>query len=377
MKKAAGIVFFLLFFLFFLATGVLCLNNAPKISFWNPSEGAEAGDAWLNRWLPARVRLLAPSRLWNASLDKRYYPEISCYIADSGQSLPTSRSSTVHLPIEQLTQLRDYCSRRGMQFLYVLFPGKPCTDEELLELGFACNRNEASDLLAQALRQRQIPVLDLRERFRCEPEYYDYFYKTEHHWTADAGVLAAQEIVDRLNGEFSLGLAADRIADGQLGRQVYPGIFVGEHGSKTLGRYGQRDDFIVRRPLYTPHLRYLCPETGADQSGGFDVLTNEAALSENHLDGGRSLYYYYLFENNGLVEIRDADVTDGDLFLIKDSFANVVTPFLSLCARRVTTWDMRSDNRVFDYLDAHPEIDTVIVAYSPSFQFNSKMNDFQ
>ena len=375
MKKQLRIGFFLLFFLFFILAGSIGVFRA-KVR-WTPSEGVEAGDTWINKYLPARQQLLLPYRLWNSALDKRYYPEIKSFLAENGQMLPTSELPKIKLKIKQVSQLASWCNERGIHFLYVIYPGKPRTDEELTELGFPSARNKVAVQMTEALREQQISFLDLREVFLREEDYYAFFYKTEHHWTADAGVIAARMLAERLNAEFDAGLDIGRLEEDRIGRTVYPGAFVGEQGMKTLGKYGERDDFVVRFPLYTTHLRYSCPEDRVDVSGGFEILTNDRTLKEDHLNGGRSLYYYYLFKNSGLVEIWDEDAASGDIFLIKDSFSNVVTPFLALTAKHITTWDMRRSNQIYAYLKEHPEIDTVVVAYTVSSVLTKEMNDFQ
>ena len=77
------------------------------------------------------------------------------------------------------------------------------------------------------------------------------------------------------------------------------------------------------------------------------------------------------------MEIWDEDVADGYIFLINDSFSNVVTPFLALAAKHVTTWDMRSDMNVYAYLNDHPEIETIIIAYTIATVPTQQMHDFQ
>ena len=378
MKKTAGILFFILFILLFSAAGVLSLFKAyQQKALPDPAEGAASMESWANRYLPGRKLMLAPYRVFNAAAGRRYYPETDSYISPEGQILIGSAKPSLRFAVGHVTELAARCRESGIPFLYVVFPGKPRDDRELTDLGISCYRNFGADSLTAALEEAEIPYLDLREIFAGEPDYYRYFYKTEHHWTADAGLKAAQALVDHLNKDLHMELDAGRIAEDRIGRKVLPGAFVGESGMKLLGRYGERDDFIIRYPLYQPHLRYVCPEDSLDLEGGFEVLTDEAALSEDHLDGGRSLYYYYLFKNSGLVEIWDSDVAAGDLLLIKDSFSNVVTPFLALAANHVTTWDMRNSPHLYSYLDEHPETGAVLVAYTLSFIPTKAMNDFQ
>lgn len=380
MKKALRILFLLVFLLLFLSTGIITFKRSIRRK--NPpvlSDGPAAADVWITKYIPDREQFLVPYRLWNAGLDKRYYPEINAYLNERGQFIigSYSMSAEARKAAESIKDFYSFCQERGIHFLYVLFPGKPEYDQELMRLGLACHRNAMADLLTQKLREGDVPCLDLRESFRAEEDFYSFFYKTEHHWTADAGLKAAREIALRLNEEFGMTLDTTRLRNEVIARRVYPGMFVGEIGTKTLGKYGEIDDYIVRYPIYEPHLRYLCHDDGTDISGGFEILTAQDMLNQSHLDGGRSLYYYYLFQNNGLIEIWDEDVPSGDLLLIKDSYSNVVSPFLALTAKHVTAWDMRFDTHIKAYLTEHPEIETVVVAYQLGFILTQSMNVFQ
>ena len=380
MKKTIRIAFLLFFLLLFLLIGVFTARSSiqRRVSL-DLSEGPTAADEWIGKYIPGRQELLSPYRLWNTAVDKRYFPDNNAFINESGQFLMGSKlvKEGIREAAKNILRLSEHCREQGKNFLFIVYPGKPEYDEELLRLGIPCHRNETADLMLLRMQRYHIPYLDLRELFRAEDDYYSYFYKTEHHWNADAGLKAARAIAQKLNEEFDMGLDTGRIEDAVIGREVYPDVFVGEQGMKALGKYGERDSFIVRFPLYDTHMRYLCHDDRTDVSGGFEILTDPSVLTTDHLNGGRSMYYYYLFKNSGLVEIWNEDVPKGDILFIKDSFANVVTPFLSLTANHVTTWDMRTDKRVISYLARQPEIETVIIAYQLGFIATTYMNDFQ
>lgn len=380
MKKVFRITFLLVFLLFFLLMGIsTAIQAKQRRASPDLTSGPAAVDSWISKHLPNRQLTLAPYRLWNATLGRRYFPDNNALINESGQFVGGSsqNESAIHDAADNVVRLNAFCQKLGKNFLYIVLPGKPEFDRELTQIGIPCYRNDTADKMIQRLQRKHVSCLDLRELFRTEEDFYSFFYKTEHHWTADAGLIAAREIALRLNEQFGMELDAVRLNEDLIGRQVYPGAFVGEQGEKALGRYGEVDDFIVRYPLYETHLRYLCRDDRTDVNGGFEILTDQEMLTRDHLSGGKSLYYYYLFQNNGLVEIWDDDVPAGDIFFIKDSFANVVTPFLSLTANHVTAWDMRFDTHVYTYLVNHPEIETVIVAYQLGFIPVPEMNDFQ
>lgn len=56
------------------------------------------------------------------------------------------------------------------------------------------------------------------------------------------------------------------------------------------------------------------------------------------------------------------------ILLLRDSFSCTLMPFLSLYTNQIVTMDLRyyKETSVYSYLEKHPEIDTIIVAYNPS-----------
>ena len=331
-------------------------------------------EALISGMLPGTQFTLFPAQLWDRALGRRYFPEVTAYRSGSGQYLFTSGPQKPELALRHTEELYRYCGESGRDFLYVILPGKPEYDEDLTDLGLPCYRNRTADGMREVLEERGIPCLDLRESFRG-PDFYSYFYRTEHHWTADGGLKAAREILTALRGRYGTGYPVERLSEEKIGREVVPDCFNGEFGKKTFGAVGPREDLIIRRPLYETHLSLNDPGHGINRSGGFELLTNESLLSSGHPER-LNLYYYYLFGLSAVQEIRNEDVDTGDLFVIRESFSNVMLPFLALGANHVTAWDMRGDSRVYDYLEAHPEIRTVVIAYTIASMPNSTLNNF-
>ena len=337
--------------------------------------GEEEREKLVNEELPLRSAALAPYQLLNSLLGRRYYPDGSYLIRPDGLILQGSGYRSDAEEAEKVKQVYDVCLEEDRDFLYVLCPGKPETDEELREYGIACYRNENADLLLQKLEASGVPVLDLRPviwaagHARGDP--YAMFYKSDHHWTADAGLIAARETAAELNRLYGLGLDTDVLNEDRMRREVKEGTFVGEMGQKLLGPFGSSDHLAVLRPAEPVELHYVSPQQKLDKQGDFDIVL----FKRRSVTGDRA-YYHYMGLNDNLGYLENAAGGGSNILLIKDSFSNVVTPYLALTAGRVTWWDMREDNTVLSYIREHPEIRTVVILYSMSMAVSDEMNDF-
>ncbi len=358
-----------------LLLGAIAIVRIPEPGAMISMEASER-ETVISESLTGNGVLLTPFRIAGKVLGKRYFPENRLVIEEKGQIMKDSYYTDPEYAADRTKILYQFCRNKEMDFLYVIVPGKPLYDEELLSLGVSCRRNESASAGKKALRVRGVPVFDLRPEFRRNWDNDSLFYKTDHHWNTDAGVAAARLIANEINTRLDRNLSAGNLDEDKIGREVYQNAFVGEMGQDALGKYGGRDDFIRRFPMYDVHLRFLSGQRNIDETGGFEVLTDEARLEKRPIDEDDNLYYYYLFGNDCKDEIYNKDVSEGDILLIKDSYSNMVSPFLSLTCGHLTLWDMREDKNVTKWLEDHPETETVIVMYTVPYVTDSEMNDY-
>ena len=330
--------------------------------------------------IPANEACLLPGMFLNHVLDRRYYPSESYYINENDQILQGSTAPIdPSVYADHLTKLKEFCTSQNKDFLYVLCPGKPIEDEELRQYGIKCYRNENADALLAALEERNVPYMDLRSVLKdlSGGDLYKWFYKSDHHWTADAGLEAARRIVKELNVRFNYGLDEQAISEESMIRTVLQDPWHGEMGQKILGPWSPLDHLVVSEPESPGHFHLTYSVSGKEADGGFGIFFHKALLKNGLLMDKKTPYYYYMGGNDTLVKIDNLDLNSGNILIIKDSFSNVVVPYLCLSSAHVTTWDMRENQKVLSYLQEHPEIETVIVMYTTAFSVRSNMNDFQ
>ena len=335
------------------------------------AEGPEAREEDIAEALPLRELVLAPGRLWDRLTDRRYFPEHKIWRSPEGVLLQGSEPGQTAFALERTVELARYCEATSRDFAYVILPGKPASDAELTEQGIPCGRNAAADDMKQGLAAVGIPCLDEREAF-AGPDFYDSFFKTDHHWTPEAGLQAAGDLLHFLNRRFGESYDVSLLDPEGFTGEMVRSSWVGEQGQAALGPFGETDEFRILKPKAPVNLRYRNEDKNLDLTGGFGILLDPDRLAAEN----KSPYYSYL-HNNSRMEFWNPEAPAGDLLVIKDSFSNVLLPYLSLAAHHITAWDMRTDAGIYPYLEAHPEIRTVLIAYNIAFVPTERMYAFE
>lgn len=303
----------------------------------------------------------------------------STYIRlDNGQLVYQSSETEIEKKAENIEKFAGFCQENNAQFLYVNFPSKPASDSELIEIGYPSYANQNADALLHNLEEKKIEYLDLRESIKSHNmDFYSLFYKTDHHWNADAGIFATQEIVSKINKDFRLDLDTVCLENDNFSKQVYTNCWLGETGRVMTKTYSGLDDFIVIKPLYDTSLRYDADESDLHKEGDFSILLNEEMYTNNNNKiYNTSWHYSYLYSNFGEATITNNLKDEPKVLLIKDSFALVVAPYLALTTGQVTLWDMRYNNNDVEQYILENDFDLVIVAYTQTSLRKSNMFDF-
>ena len=109
---------------------------------------------------------------------------------------------------ESISGFSRYLDGLGIPFLFVMEPFKIPTEENLLPAGVTDRTNEIADQALAQLKEKEVPVLDLREDMSRTGEMVrQYFYRTDHHWNVEgsffSGTFSRHE--DDLYGQAPVG----------------------------------------------------------------------------------------------------------------------------------------------------------------------------
>lgn len=269
-------------------------------------------------------------------------------------------------------------------FVYINTPFKIDPEDKQLPYGVEDYSNENADAFLSILAEKDVPYLDLRVLEKEQGlDHYAMYYVTDHHWTAEMGFWAYQQIIDYLTqqeGSFALDPA---LTDpDSYTYTVYPEIFLGSAGRRVGRLYSGLDDLTMIQPKFDTSLRMEAPETQMVRQGSYsetilfpEILTTGSDYDVSRYDvycgGDRALTYFTNFsrEENGIVQSQPKR-----LLVLKDSYSSVVAPFLALSYDEVCLLDLREYRQDVVEFAREYQPDLVMILYNPgALEDNNRM----
>ena len=273
--------------------------------------------------------------------------------------------NTRDLAIRAYDDLNQFCQQQGTRLICVIPPSKvdPVKDTQISGHVDFSNRNK--DLLVQQLTEKNIAYIDLRRNVREDGlDTHGLFFGTDHHWKPETGLWASAQIADYLNQSAQADLDISLFAADRYEHMVLKDWFLGSNGKKvTLARTAP-DDFTVLYPRYDTEMNLKIPSRGIDQSGDF-TITYDARQVETKDLMNLDPYAAYGYGNNPLAQYRNLkDSSDLKILMLKDSYGNVVAPFLAQAVSQLDALDLRLFTGSVQSYIRETEPDVVIVLYN-------------
>ncbi|MDR1445174.1 MAG: hypothetical protein LBI94_09885, partial [Treponema sp.] len=266
-------------------------------------------------------------------------------------------------PTAGLYDFYDFLQGLGIDLVYVQCPHKIAPDDAIS--GIVDFSNENADDLLSALSLKQIPFLDLRKNIREENlDHHGLFYKTDHHWKAETGLWASAILMNYLNEQH--GFSFDVRGPEHYLYTTYKDWFVGYLGKNVTLAHTPPEDFVLISPKFDTDFSVTIPELNLDARGNFDVLIDYRMLDRKDYYT-LNPYGAYVYGDRQVITVHNNLVHDGrKILVIKDSFAEVVTPFLSTGVEELHILDLRHFNgSAKAYIEKHRP-DIVVVLYDPA-----------
>lgn len=279
-------------------------------------------------------------------------------------------------------------SELNIPFLYVNTPFKIDADDKQLPPSISDYSNENADKFLAKLYNNSVPVLDLRSAEKDEKlNHYDLFYMTDHHWKAETGFWAYNEIVDylaKLDNSWGLDPMLKDISN--YGSLTYSDISLGSAGRRVGPLYAGKDDISLIYPEFETALSFTVPDENIQKNGTYSetILFPERLTESDDFTVSRYTVYcggdysLLLTKNNSSADDLPVRSAPKRLIVIKDSFSEVVIPFLSLGYDEVDYIDLRLfRDDLISYIESR-EPDLVMVIYNPgAYESNNReMFDF-
>ncbi len=218
------------------------------------------------------------------------------------------------------------------------------------------------DLFLSRIKDAGVNSLDLRDNIVEENiNIKDLFYRTDHHWTAPAGLWATRIIAQGLNDKCGYCIDPSIFDEKNYIYTKWDACWLGEQGRKVAESYVGLDDYTEVKPNYSTNYIFL-NEDGTFYEGTFDNFINEDVYNtDNDVYENRSWHYSY-----NRLNCINTNVEYGKVLILGDSFDHVTQPFLSLGVHQVDSMILLSYDDSFSLKDYIIEngYDTVIVAYA-------------
>ncbi len=239
---------------------------------------------------------------------------------------------------DYLMQFHAALEADGTPLLVTIAPQKIAPGSDALPVGLAEYGNEAgSDLMALT---EGVPFLDFRQGMTAE-DYENDFFKTDHHWNIEGAFQAFCKLAAVLP-DYGFSVDSAWTDWESYEKTVYEDSFLGSQGKRVGTLYAGLDDLTVIEPKFDTDFVFSCPTWGIDRAGpmGESILFPERLLETDYYAANPyTLYaggdYPVTYVTNNL------NPDGGKIFLLRDSFACAMTPFLSLCCHELIIVDTR------------------------------------
>lgn len=264
--------------------------------------------------------------------------------------------------VKSTVNLRDYLNEQNIPFLYIQAPYKMETDDSYLPVGFKSYANQNANNLLSGLNQNGIEILDLRDEIKRDGlNHYSLFFKTDHHWNIEGAFYAHEKVLKKINS--ILGDKQDNKEYLDISNyyiKTYEDWFLGSRGKRVGPYFGGVDDISLITPKFDTNISIEIPSKKIKKSGTFKdtILFMKHIELKNYYNV--SPYSVYLGGDYSYVKLKNNNLKNNKkLFLIRDSFANAMAPFLLNYYNEIHLYDLRygSSEEMIEKIDnINPDI---------------------
>ena len=303
-------------------------------------------------------------------LDKRIIDDVvkanTVYKTDSGQLTWVVPEADFTQGVANLSELKAYLDTLDIPLLYVNEPTKMAFDDSGLPYGVKDYSQANMANLMKKMTEAGIFVYDLKTDMVNDHKTMDeLFYVTDHHWTTKTGLWAAQKLTQKISD--TLGFTYDQ-AHYDLSNYdevVYKNWFLGSLGKRVGSTYRTPDDYVLLKPKFETNFTLEIPTTKVMRTGRFE----DSLLFQYYLQTKNwyvmNPYMANLDGDHDLIHITNPDAADKPkILIVKDSFADVMVPFMANDFSEITVIDLRklSGQKLTDII-ASEKPDMVLIAY--------------
>lgn len=298
--------------------------------------------------------------------------------------MPEMDAETIESNGTNVARLKTFLDQREIPLLYVASPVKSTPGRTELPVNVHDYSNQNSDNMLAELQRRGIDTMDLRENMREDGlKSEDLFFRTDHHWTANAGIWSANILMQKLATMYPEHFKYDASLFNKENYdiEIKKDFFLGRQGERVGQFFAGKDDYPVYSPKFDTNfsvLRYNRDGTTEGvKTGTFDEVVVCPEYFQNTVNGhSTDAYSYYTGTDLPIVRItNNAPNATGRILIVKDSFSRMTVPFLATNVKEICMIDMRYfKGNLYDYVESYSP-DLMMLYYNSDY-YSSDSNAF-
>lgn len=256
----------------------------------------------------------------------------------------------------------EYLKNRGTVLVYANTPYTSSKYDPQLPIGINDYGNDNCDRFLQMLKDAGVDTIDFRETMHDDGiDQYSMMYKTDHHWTTEAGLYAYGILEDYIVDKTGCDVD-ERISDIQnYTVTTYKKWHLGSRGQRTGIYYAGIDDFDLIIPNFDTSIQNDAGTVGNMQ----DVMINMEPLANKDYT---SRYTYDSVLGGSIGHFTNLDCkNDIKVLIITDSFGKAVAPYLAMGFAQIDyVYDADVSGVTPEFIESM-DPDVVIMMYYPEF----------
>lgn len=287
-------------------------------------------------------------------------------------------------PAREIIELSSWCEQHGIHFLYVQAPGVINENDDVNISGVLDFSNQNANELLAKLTDNNVNVLDLRTELALQAKkdnksWREYFYPTDHHGKVDTGLWASGKIAQHVSKICDLDIDLSLYDKNRYHKEIFEKWFLGSAGKKVTLMRAEPDDFELWCPDFATNFEIEIPTLKLHEKGDFKVFIDMSSIYPKNYYNANP-YAAYSYGDTPVIIGKNLDINKGKILLIRDSFSEVIIPFLNLSYSEVRALDLRKFNgSVKKYIESYKP-DIVVVEYYVNsikeVEYKSYSNEF-
>lgn len=286
--------------------------------------------------------------LISSFLDKRIIFDannnLTIYKTNSGQLTWISTGVyNLDKSFEKLALFKNYLDSKDIPLLYVNAPMKLTFEIDELPYGVKDFSVENLANLHQKLKDANIDYFELRKSMLAEKmTINDIFYKTDHHWKTEIGLWSAQQILKDMSSVINLDIDQTHFDPLNYNKETYSKWFLGSMGKRVGSTYVQADDFTLMWPRFETSFIVEYPTRQTSKTGPFEeTLLTMKYLSPKDFYSANQYAVNMGGDHDYLRIINQLGSGKPKILVVKDSYADVVLPFMASEFSEMIVIDLR------------------------------------